>query len=140
MLSENNAKIINVTSQLHEKGVIDLANIENSVIVDETSSLLRSEIKTSAHVNPFYCNSKLANLYFAMELEKMGYESYAICPGFTYTNLFRNHSFKWYQYILFMPVAFFFLRSAEQVLILHNYYFVHILNDLNIFLGRPVSN
>ncbi|XP_026481908.1 retinol dehydrogenase 11-like [Ctenocephalides felis] len=114
VLSQNNAKIINVTSQLHEKGVIDLANIEKAVIIDEETSLLGSKVKNNGHVNPLYCNSKLANLYFAMELEKMGYESYAICPGFTYTNLFRNHSFKWYQYVLFMPVAFFFLRSAEQ--------------------------
>lgn len=70
-------------------------------------------------MNPAYCNSKLANIYFGIELAKRtkdsGVNVYMACPGFTYTGLFRNVKRSWFHYIIFLPVAFLFLRTANQV-------------------------
>lgn len=69
-------------------------------------------------MNPAYNNSKLANIYFCRELAKKlpeGVETYALCPGLCYTSIFRHIQMKWYQYLLFAPVAFIFMKSANQV-------------------------
>jgi len=41
-----------------------------------------------------------------------------VCPGFCYTSLMRYSNFKWWQYILFAPIAFLNMRTAFQVSIL----------------------
>ena len=70
-------------------------------------------------MNPAYCNSKLANAYFANELAKKtansGVSVYMVCPGFTYTGLFRHIKRSWFHYILFSPFALLFLRTSKQV-------------------------
>lgn len=97
-----------MTSKLLESGTIDFSNLngEKGVI-------------TKGRMNPAYCNSKLANAYFAMELakklENSGVNVYMVCPGFTYTGLFRNVKRSWFHYIIFSPVAFLFLRTVYQV-------------------------
>lgn len=101
------SKIIIVTSLLHEKGELNLNDL----------NMKHSHEKS---VNP-YASSKLANMYFCRELAKRIEGStvnvYAVCPGWVYTNLFRYHKIKWYHYIAMAPIAFFFMRSAKQVCI-----------------------
>ncbi|RZC36022.1 retinol dehydrogenase 11 [Asbolus verrucosus] len=94
------SRVVIVSSFLHEKGKIDLENLEGNI----------------QGVN-LYANSKLANVYFCRELSKRvennGLNVYAVCPGWVYTSLFR-HSVRWYHYILVAPIAFFFMRSPKQ--------------------------
>lgn len=70
-------------------------------------------------MNPCYCNSKLANAYFGMELanrmKDCNVNVYMVCPGFAYTGLFRNVKRSHFHYILFSPIALLFLRTANQV-------------------------
>ncbi|EEZ99585.1 retinol dehydrogenase 11 [Tribolium castaneum] len=91
------SRIIIVTSSLHEKGTIDLKNLESG--------------------KNLYANSKLANAYFCKELSKRvkdtGVSVYGVCPGWVYTALFR-HSIRWYHYIMVAPIAYFFMRSPKQ--------------------------
>ncbi|CAH1155267.1 unnamed protein product [Phaedon cochleariae] len=102
LLSIAPSRVIVVASSLHERGEINLSDLNH----------LHSTKKTN-----LYANSKLANVYFAQELarriESNHVRVYACCPGWVYTGLFR-HSLKWYHYILIAPVAFFFMRSAKQ--------------------------
>ncbi|XP_045476018.1 retinol dehydrogenase 12-like [Harmonia axyridis] len=95
------SKVVIVSSKLHEKGQICLDDL-NSV---------------SRNCPNLYADSKLANVYFCRELSKKieskGIDVFAVCPGWVYTNLFR-HRIRWYHYIIFSPIAFFFMRSAKQ--------------------------
>lgn len=101
------SRVIIVTSKLFESGAIDFSNLnaEKGLIV-------------KGRMNPAYCNSKLANTYFGIELAKRIENSdvniYMVCPGFTYTGLFRNVKRSWFHYILFSPIALLFLRTANQ--------------------------
>lgn len=75
-------------------------------------------------MNPGYCNSKLANAFFGIELarrlQNTGVNVYSVCPGFTYTGLFKHVKRQWFHYIVFSPVALLFLRTANQVCFYHN--------------------
>ncbi|XP_060817976.1 retinol dehydrogenase 11-like isoform X2 [Bombus pascuorum] len=101
------SRIVIVTSKLFESGTIDFSNLngEKGLVV-------------KGRMNPAYCNSKLANTYFGIELAKQtknsGINVYMVCPGFTYTGLFRNVKRSWFHYIIFSPVALLFLRTANQ--------------------------
>ncbi|XP_015594744.1 retinol dehydrogenase 11 [Cephus cinctus] len=101
------SRIVIVTSKLLESGTIDFSNLNGE-----------KGLTTKGRMNPGYCNSKLANAYFGAELAKTTENSgvcvYMVCPGFTYTGLFRNVKRSWFHYILFSPVALLFLRTANQ--------------------------
>ncbi|XP_012063069.1 PREDICTED: retinol dehydrogenase 12-like [Atta cephalotes] len=101
------SRIVVVTSKLLESGVIDFSNLNGE-----------KGLPVKSRMNPGYCNSKLANAYFAAELakrtENTGVNVYMVCPGFTYTGLFRNVKRSWFHYIIFSPVALMFLRTANQ--------------------------
>lgn len=101
------SRIVVVTSKLLESGVIDFENLNGE-----------KGLPVKSRMNPGYCNSKLANAYFATELarriENTGVNVYMVCPGFTYTGLFRNVKRSWFHYIIFSPVALMFLRTANQ--------------------------
>ena len=103
------SRIVTVSSVLHERGIIDFDNLNGE----------KGFVGASQHMNPAYCNSKLANMLFHVELSKRikgsGVDSFALCPGFVYTKLFRYTNVKWYHYILFLPVALFFMRTPSQV-------------------------
>lgn len=92
------SRIIIVTSSLHEKGTIDLKNLECG--------------------KNLYSNSKLANAYFCKELSQRikgsGVSVFGVCPGWVYSGLFR-HSIRWYHYIIVAPIAYFFMRTPKQV-------------------------
>lgn len=91
-----------------ESGAIDFSNLNSE-----------KGLPSKGRMNPAYCNSKLANAYFAIELanklKDSGVNVYMVCPGFTYTGLFRNVKRSWFHYIIFSPVALLFLRTAYQV-------------------------
>ncbi|XP_011298561.1 retinol dehydrogenase 11 [Fopius arisanus] len=101
------SRIVIVTSKLMESGVIDFSNLNGE-----------KGLPSKGRMNPAYCNSKLANAYFTTELarrlENTGVNVYMVCPGFTYTGLFRNVKRRWFHYIIFSPVALLFLRTAHQ--------------------------
>ncbi|XP_012260859.2 retinol dehydrogenase 12-like [Athalia rosae] len=101
------SRIVVVTSKLLESGQIDFSNLN-----------AEKGLSAKGRMNPGYCNSKLANAYFAAELakrtENTGVSVYSVCPGFTYTGLFRNVKRSWFHYVLFSPVALMFLRTANQ--------------------------
>jgi len=103
------SRIVTVSSMLHERGIIDFDNLNGE----------KGFVGASQRMNPAYCNSKLANMLFNVELSKRikgsGVDSFALCPGFVYTKLFRYTTVKWYHYILFLPVALFFMRTPSQV-------------------------
>lgn len=102
-------RIVIVSSTLHQKGVIDFDNLNGE--------------KGFRHLqkspNAYYSNSKLANAYHCQELAKRlagsEVEVFGLCPGFCYTGLSRHSNIKWYQYIMFLPIAILFLRTASQV-------------------------
>lgn len=100
-------RIVIVSSSLHEGGQIDFDNLNGDGLVSKR------------RMNPAYSNSKLANVYFCQELarrvEGSGLDVVILCPGFCYTGIFKYTEIKWYYYILYLPVAFFFMRSAAQV-------------------------
>ncbi|OXU25620.1 hypothetical protein TSAR_010179 [Trichomalopsis sarcophagae] len=101
------SRVVVVTSKLLESGVIDFTNLNGE-----------KGLPVEGRMNPGYCNSKLANAYFANELarrtENSGVCIYMVCPGFAYTGLFRHVKRSWFHYILFSPVALLFLRTANQ--------------------------
>lgn len=103
-IRENNSRIVVVSSLMHQSGVIDFDNLGKWN--DEYSRR-----RTNGHYN----NSKLANFYFARELYKKGFDCHVLCPGLCHTDFFRNYNPKWYHYLLFSPIVWLMLRSAEQV-------------------------
>ncbi|CAD7084127.1 unnamed protein product [Hermetia illucens] len=102
-IRQNNSRIVVVSSLLHQEGVIDFEKLGKC-----------DDSRQSKYVNPLYSDSKLMNFYFARELYKKGFDVHILCPGFCYTDLVTNHTFKWYQLAAMSPVIFFIMRSAEQ--------------------------
>ncbi|XP_019876507.1 retinol dehydrogenase 11 [Aethina tumida] len=101
LLTENliNSRVVIVSSALHEKGQINLNDL-NSSLSSERQNL--------------YANSKLANIYFCQQLaKKEKLKAYACCPGWVYTKLFR-HSLKWYHFFIMGPLAFLYMRTPFQ--------------------------
>ncbi|KAJ9599109.1 hypothetical protein L9F63_010377, partial [Diploptera punctata] len=102
------SRIVIVSSMLHEKGKIDFENLNGE----------KGFIVKRKRENPGYCNSKLANMYFHVELTKRlegtGVDCFALCPGFVYTSIFRYSRIKWYHYMLFSPIALIYLRTPSQ--------------------------
>lgn len=101
------SRIVIVTSKLLESGTIDFDNLN-----------CEKALPSEGRMNPSYCNSKLANAYFGAELanrtKDTGVSVYMVCPGFTYTGLFRHVKRSWLHYIIFSPIALLYLRTAYQ--------------------------
>lgn len=101
-LSSGKSRVVVVASSLHERGEINLDNLNNEKLSNKSN---------------LYANSKLANIYFAQELARRTKDKninvYACCPGWVYTGLFR-YTIRWYHFFVVAPVAFFFMRSASQ--------------------------
>lgn len=97
------SRIVNVTSKLFESGELDFDNW--------------LEITPFTKNGKFYQDSKLAQVYFSDMICKVfhniGVNSYAVCPGFTYTNLFRHYKFS-AKMIFALPLFFFILRSPKM--------------------------
>ncbi|XP_053600855.1 retinol dehydrogenase 12-like [Plodia interpunctella] len=106
------SRVVVVSSTLHEKGKINFADLNLKQEIEDAKRR-----KGSRRHNPGYCNSKLMNCYFARaladKLSGTGVDVNTCCPGFCYTDLFRN-SIRWYHYILMAPVFLLFMRSAQQ--------------------------
>ncbi|GAB0093135.1 Trafficking protein particle complex subunit 2 [Sergentomyia squamirostris] len=103
VIKRNNSRIVIVSSKMHEKATIDFENLGKWVAP-------RPRERTNRHYN----SSKLANFYFAKELYRRGYDVHVLCPGLCHTDLFRDYNPKWYHYVLFSPVAWWYLRSTPQ--------------------------
>lgn len=101
----NGARIVTVSSLLHQKGRIDFATMAKCMEGDGVISKAN---------NTLYNNSKLANFYHARELYKKGFDAHVLCPGLCHTDFFRDYNPRWYHYIIFAPVVWLLLRSAEQ--------------------------
>lgn len=104
-LQEEHSRIVVVSSKMHEKGTINLNDLNYN---------------SPMPVKNGYANSKLANVYFSRELAKKvkpdGINVYAVCPGFVYTSLFRHYMKKMWKYVfLLIPVAFLYMRTPKQV-------------------------
>lgn len=104
-IEANKARVVVVSSMLHQKGQIDFETMAKCVDVPGLISKGK---------NGLYNNSKLANFYHARELYKRGYDTHVLCPGLCHTDFFRSYNPKWYHYILFAPVVWLMLRTAEQ--------------------------
>ncbi|XP_063233742.1 retinol dehydrogenase 12-like isoform X1 [Bacillus rossius redtenbacheri] len=102
------ARVVTVSSTLHERGRIELDDPRGE----------RGFPAGGGRHNPGYCNSKLANVLFTRELARRlqgsGVDAHVLCPGFTYTGLFRHTPVRWYHYVLVAPVALYALRTAAQ--------------------------
>lgn len=104
-IQANGARIVTVSSLLHQKGRIDFATMAKCIEGDGVISKAN---------NTLYNNSKLANFYHARELYKRGFDAHVLCPGLCHTDFFRDYNPRWYHYIMFAPVVWLLLRSAEQ--------------------------
>ena len=67
-IKQNSARVVVVSSKMHEKGQIDFDN-------------LGKYVANSGRTNSLYNNSKLMNFYFAKELYKKGVNVHVLCPG-----------------------------------------------------------
>lgn len=103
-IEANNARIVVVSSMMHQRGHIDFATIAKPAERDVVSK----------GNNLLYNNSKLANFYHARELYKKGFDAHVLCPGLCHTDFFRDYNPRWYHYILFSPVVWLMLRSSQQ--------------------------
>ncbi|XP_055609932.1 retinol dehydrogenase 12-like isoform X1 [Uranotaenia lowii] len=101
-LKHNNSRVVVVSSRMHE--IDATVDIEN----------LGKWVKYNSPLNRLYNNSKLMNFYYARELYKRGFNVHVLCPGLCHTDFFRNYDPKWYHYLLFSPIVWLLLRSAEQ--------------------------
>lgn len=104
-IEANQCRVVIVSSMLHQRGCIDFDALGKCV--DVPGLITKGK-------NGLYNNSKLANFYHARELYKRGYDVHVLCPGLCHTDFFRSYDPKWYHYILFAPVVWLMLRSAEQ--------------------------
>lgn len=102
-IKRNSARVVVVSSLMHQRAIVDFEHLGK--LVDGV---------TVTGNNPYYNNSKLCNFYFARELYKRGYDAHVLCPGLCKTDFFRDYNPKWYHYVLFSPVVWLMLRSAEQ--------------------------
>uniref|UniRef100_A0A336KK53 CSON012644 protein n=1 Tax=Culicoides sonorensis TaxID=179676 RepID=A0A336KK53_CULSO len=103
VIKSNNSRIVVVSSRMHERAKIDFDNLGKYVAP-----------KPGDRMNHMYNNSKLMNFYFARQLYKQGYDAHVLCPGLCHTDFFRHYNPKWYHYVLFSPIAWWYLRSGEQ--------------------------
>ncbi|XP_055627231.1 retinol dehydrogenase 12-like isoform X1 [Toxorhynchites rutilus septentrionalis] len=101
-LKKYNSRVVVVSSRMHEiDASIDLEN-------------LGKWVEYESRLNRLYNNSKLMNFYYARELYKRGFNVHVLCPGLCHTDFFRSYDPKWYHYMLFSPIVWLMLRSAEQ--------------------------
>lgn len=96
-------RVVIVSSALHQRGHIDFDNLGGF-----------TEAPLNRGRNPYYNDSKLANFYMGREMYRKGYDVHVLCPGLCHTDFFRDYEPRWYHYVLFAPVVWLMLRSAEQ--------------------------
>lgn len=102
-IQKNKARIVVVSSLMHVRATVDFEHLGRLV----------EGLRVRGN-NPYYNNSKLCNFYHARELYKRGFDAHVLCPGLCHTDFFRDYNPKWYHYLLFAPVVWLMLRSAEQ--------------------------
>ena len=103
-IQANRARIVIVSSMMHQRGHIDFATLGKC---SEPEWFSKPD-------NLLYNTSKLANFYHARELYKRGFDAHVSCPGLCHTDIFRDFNPRWYHYIILSPLVWLMLRSAEQ--------------------------
>lgn len=101
-IEQNEARVVIVSSKMHEKASIDFENFGKF-----------TEGNGGARPNHLYNSSKLMNFYFAKELYKRGVDVHVCCPALCKTALFRDYNLKFFRSILFSPSILYF-RSPQR--------------------------
>jgi len=106
------SRLVLVSSSLSSQGTLDLEKFDHF-------REGRPAVPGSKSFAPTgYCDSKLMNVLFCKELSSRlagrGLTTVSVCPGWCKTELARHTGIKLYQKILFLPIAFLFMRTAAQ--------------------------
>lgn len=106
------SKVVVVSSGLSSQGKLDFDQF------DHFKEGRRAEAGSKTFAPTGYCDSKLMNVLFSKELSErtagLGLRTVSVCPGWCKTELARHVGIKFYQKILFLPIAFLFMRTAAQ--------------------------
>jgi len=108
-----NSRVVVVSSSLMRSGVFDQDAHDHFY-----AGRQRDPSKKGGHAPTGYCDSKLMNALFTKQIAERhggtGMMALCVCPGFCYTQLSRNVGIPLYKKILFLPIAFVFMRSAAR--------------------------
>jgi len=106
------SRVVVVSSGLQNAGKLDFSTF------DHFKEGRQPEPNSKSFAPTGYCDSKLMNALFTKELsvrlQGKGVTSVCLCPGWCYTQLARHVHIPFYKKILFMPIAFLFMRSATR--------------------------
>lgn len=106
------SRVVVVSSGLQNAGKLDFSTF------DHFKEGRQPEPNSKSFAPTGYCDSKLMNALFTKELsvrlQGKGVTSVCLCPGWCYTQLARHVHIPFYKKILFMPIAFLFMRSAAR--------------------------
>jgi len=106
------SRVVVVSSSLQSMGSLDFSTYDHF-------REGRQPLPTSKAFAPTgYCDSKMMNALFTKELAARlhgkGVTAVCLCPGWCYTQLARHVHIPIYKKILFLPIAFMFMRSAAR--------------------------
>jgi len=106
------ARVVVVSSSLQSQGKLDLTGTDHFKAGRQPEPGSRSFAPTG------YCDSKLMNALFTKELAGRtagrGVTAVCLCPGWCYTQLARHTNIPTYKKLLFLPIAFMFMRSGAR--------------------------
>jgi len=106
------SRVVVVSSSLQSSGKLDFTTYDHFKEGRQPDPNSKSFAPTG------YCDSKMMNALFTKELSVRlagkGVTSVCLCPGWCYTQLARHVNIPFYKKILFMPIAFMFMRSAAR--------------------------
>jgi len=106
------SRVVVVSSSLQSSGKLDFTTYDHFKEGRQPDPNSKSFAPTG------YCDSKMMNALFTKELSVRlagkGVTSVCLCPGWCYTQLARHVNIPFYKKILFLPIAFMFMRSAAR--------------------------
>jgi len=106
------SRVVVVSSSLQSSGKLDFTTYDHFQEGRQPDPNSKSFAPTG------YCDSKMMNALFTKELSVRlagkGVTSVCLCPGWCYTQLARHVNIPFYKKILFLPIAFMFMRSAAR--------------------------
>jgi len=106
------SRVVVVSSSLQSSGKLDFTTYDHFKEGRQPDPSSKSFAPTG------YCDSKRMNALFtkelAVRLQGKGVTAVCLCPGWCYTQLSRHVHIPMYKKILFMPIAFMFMRSAAR--------------------------
>jgi len=106
------SRVVVVSSALQSSGKLDFSTY------DHFKEGRQPEPNSKSFAPTGYCDSKMMNALFtkelAVRLQGKGVTAVCLCPGWCYTQLARHVHIPIYKKVLFMPIAFMFMRSAAR--------------------------